>query len=138
MYDSTFCVATKAMTNENLNTVKNSDWASDLVSAFHSAGELLAISSKQHTIGINKSIKLSKASCRSIQQVQHISFIFLRFSLANRLSIHFSKANCHFGELIKNRDTSSADCIILLISLIVQDLTTHRFSLWKHSECTML
>ena len=98
---------------KNLNTIKNNDWVFDLVSAFYSAEELLAISSKQHT---TESKKLSKASCHSIQRVQYISFTFFRLSFVKRSSIHFSNANCLLGELLKNCETSSADCIIMLIS----------------------
>ena len=83
MHDKIFCVNIKAIANENLNTIKEDNWSFNLVSAFHAAGEILAISSKQHTTGINKSKKLSKALHHSIQHVRHISFIFFTFHVQN-------------------------------------------------------
>ena len=115
MHDNIFCVYIKAIANENLNTIKETDWSFDLVSAFHAAREILAISSKQHTTGINKSKKLSKALHRSIQHVRHIFSTFSTFHVQNdHQSTAFSNTNCLFSWIAN--ETLSADCIILQIS----------------------
>ena len=58
----------------------------------------------------------------------HLLHLF-RLSCVKRSSIHFLNANCLLGELLKDYKTLSADCIILLISLMLQHFTIHRFNL---------
>ena len=122
--------------NEKCDIASISDWASERVSLFQSAGELIVIASKQQNVGRNRPEKFSKASWRSTHLVQHISFSFFRFSSGSTLSIHSSNASCLLVSYWKGEILclQSAVCIMLLTSRIVQHFITQRFSLWD-AQC---
>ena len=115
----------KATANKNLNIVKNKNMGFDLVSAFHSAGELLAVSSRQHTTGIRNFQKLH-ATQSSMCDTSPSPF---HFSSMKRSSIHVSNANCLLGELLKKLWSFVSWLHHIAISQMLQHFTTHRFNL---------
>ena len=113
--------------NKNCDIASISDWASERVSLFQSASELIVVASKQQNVGRSRSEKSKR-----LHDVPPTFFgTFLSVS-----STFSQEAHCQsiLPMQAAFRDIVSAVCIMLLTSRIVQHFITQRFSLWD-AQC---